>query len=153
MLSSRPYRVALVAALGIVGAVPPATAGLYFEQQITSSGEGQGMEMTVRGWDEAGKARVEFVDSNNPVMGAGTYLLTTDGGQTVYLVNPQERTYSHWDLAAVMSFIGRMGEATGGIVQIDLKDPVSERLSSQPGGSVWATRRRTTGGSRGSPWT
>ncbi|MGH9380039.1 MAG: DUF4412 domain-containing protein [Thermoanaerobaculia bacterium] len=136
MLWSRPYRVALMAALGILAAVVPAAAGLYFEQRITSSGDGQGMEMAVRGWAEAGKARVEFVDSNNPVMGAGTYLLTTDGGQTVYLVNPEERTYSHWDLAAIMSFFSRMGEATGGMVQMDFKDPVSERLSSQPGESV-----------------
>lgn len=133
MDSNRTCRAACVALLVLLGAVAPAAAGLYFEQEITSSGDGQGMEMTVRGWAEAGNARIEYVESNNPVMGPGTHLLTNDGGQTVYLVNPEERTYSHWDLAAVMSLVGRMGETTGGIVRIDFKDPVSERLSSGPG--------------------
>lgn len=124
----------LLAALCV--ATTPAWAGLYFEQHVTTTGEGQGMQMNVRGWAEEGKARIEFVESDNPIMAGGTYLLTTDGGQTVYLVNPKEQTYSEWDMNQAFATLGQMMQATGGMLQIDFRDPVSETLSTEPGGQL-----------------
>lgn len=120
----------------LLAAAAPAFAGLYVEQTVTSTGEGQGMDMRVRGWADDGKVKVEYLDSNNPIMPAGSYLLTTDGGQTVYLVNPEEQTYSTWDMNQVFAFLGQMSQATGGMIQIDFKDPMSESLGSEPGGTL-----------------
>jgi hypothetical protein len=147
---SRPWitraLTSLLAALtALVAAATPAAAGLYVEQTVTSTGQGQGMDMNVRAWAEDGRVKVEYLDSNNPIMPAGSYLLTTDGGQTVYLVNPEEQTYSVWDMNQVFAFLGQMSEATGGMMTIDFKDPMSESLGSEPGGTIlgYDTTHRT----------
>lgn len=135
----------LIALTTLSAVAAPASAGLYIEQTVTSSGQGQGMEMNVRAWADDGKVRVEYLDSNNPIMPPGSYLLTTDGGQTVYLVNPEEQTYSVFDLNQVFAFLGQMAEATGGMIHIDFKDPMSETLGSEPGGTIlgYDTTHRT----------
>lgn len=114
----------------------PARAGIYFEQQVTSEGQGQGLQMNVKGWAEGGKAKIVYEDSNNSVMQAGDYLLTTDGGKTVYLIRPKDQTYSKWDMAEVFGMLGRLSESTGGMLNIDFKDPHSKMIQTEPGGSV-----------------
>lgn len=131
-----PLRLAATAALTLLlaGALAaPARAGLYFEQTVTSEGAGEGMEMQVQGWADGERARIEYTESNNPVLPAGSYLLTTDGGETVLLVNPKEETYSTWDLSAAFQSLTRLEEMTGGMVKIDFQDPVSESLATEPG--------------------
>ena len=130
---SQLFALSLGAALAVAA---PAAAGLYVEQTMSTSGQGQGMNMDVRAWVEGDSARVEYVESNNPIMPPGSYLLTNDGGQTVYLINPQERTYSVFDLNQVFAMVGQMSEASGGMVQVDFKDPESEDLGSEPGESI-----------------
>jgi len=135
----------LAALTALLAAATPAAAGLYIEQTVSSTGQGQGMDMNVRAWAEDGQVKIEYLDSNNPIMPAGSYLLTTDGGQTVYLINPEEETYSVWDLNQVFAFLGQMSEATGGMMTIDFKDPMSESLGSEPGPTMlgYDTTRRT----------
>ena len=122
--------------LVLAGMALSAEAGITFEQEVTSSGAGRGLEMTIRGWAEDGKAKILYEDSNNQLMGDGTYLLTRDGGETVYLINPKEKTYSEFDMAQMMSFLANLEEASGGMVNIDFSDPMSESLLSEPGPPV-----------------
>lgn len=120
----------------VLTAALPARAGIYFEQQVTSEGQGDGMEMNIKGWAESGKAKIVYEESNNGIMQEGDYLLTTDGGKTVYLIRPKDQTYSKWDMAEVFGMLGRMSESTGGMLNIDVKDPHSKMISTQDGGSV-----------------
>lgn len=124
----------LLAALA--GVAAPAPAALFVKQKVNSSGQGQGMQMEVEAWTDNGMARIEYLSSNNQVMPAGSYLLTRDGGETVYLIKPQEQTYSIWDLNQMFAFVGQMTEATGGMMTLDFKDPESEPLGSEPGGQL-----------------
>jgi len=121
--------------LALAAAALPARAGIYFEQQVTSEGQGQsrGMEMNIKGWAESGKAKIVYEDSNNGIMQEGDYLLTTDGGKTVYLIRPKDQTYSKWDMAEVFGMLGRMSESSGGMLNIDFKDPHSKMISSGAG--------------------
>jgi len=82
----------LLAALAAVAATP-AAAGVYFAAVTTANG---GETSTVRVWVEGDKARVEFASSRSPLLKPGRYLLTLDGGRSVYLVDPAERTFSQW---------------------------------------------------------
>ncbi|MFW6175780.1 MAG: hypothetical protein ACOC7L_03055, partial [Acidobacteriota bacterium] len=132
-------QIAPAAALALLLAAtfaPPARAGLYFEQTVTSQGAGEGMEMQVRGWADGEKARVEYTESNNPILSPGSYLLTTDGGETVLLVDPEEKTYSTWDFSAAFRTLGQLEEMTGGMMKIDFQDPVSETLLTEPGEEI-----------------
>ncbi|MEZ5331040.1 MAG: hypothetical protein R2991_03080 [Thermoanaerobaculia bacterium] len=126
----------LLFAAALASAAAPASAALFVKQKVSSSGQGQGMDMDIEAWTENGMARIEYLESNNPIMPPGSYLLTRDGGQTVYLVNPQEETYSIWDLNQIFAFVGQLSEATGGMMTIDFKDAESELLVSEPGGEI-----------------
>jgi hypothetical protein len=82
---------------------------------------------TVRGWVEGDKARIEFTASRDPLLRPGRYLLTLDGGQSVYLVDPTERTFSQWDGDAAVWTSGRT--AAQGVLSI-------EKLGEDDGGEL-----------------
>lgn len=133
---SIPMRGAMLALLLTAAVAVPARGGIYFEQQVTSEGAGNDWKMVVRGWAEEGKAKVIYEQSSYPGLRKGSYLLTTDGGRTVHLVDPKARTYSSWDFAAMMGLMLRAGEMTGGLIKIDARDPAFEQLVSEPGPAI-----------------
>lgn len=136
---------ALTLALTLAISAAPAAAGLYLEQSVTSSGQGQGMTMNVRAWAEGDSVKVEYTSSDSPVMPEDSYLLTNDGGETVYLVRPADGTYSKFDMNQLLATVGQLSEATGGMVKIDFKDPKTESLDSGDGGEIlgYDTTRRS----------
>ncbi len=125
----------ILAAGMILGLVSLAGAtGLYYEAVTRVEGkQAQGMgDMLVKAWVSGDNAKIEFAESRNPMMGEGTYLMTHDGGGTVYLVNPNKETYAVWDMTGMMEF------ASGAMGMIDMKisDPTVEKLLEEGGGSV-----------------
>lgn len=134
----------LILALALLIATAPAAAGIYLEQTVTSSDQGQGMALDVRAWAEGENVKVEYSDSNNPVLPQGSYLLTNDGGETVYLVRPADGTYSVFDMNQLLATVGQLSEATGGMMKIDFRDANTERLDSGDGGEIlgYDTTRR-----------
>jgi len=122
--------IALVIAAALVLAVPT-FAGVVYSAKTTGEGA-KGAEMqssTVRAWVSEGNAKVLFEASENPMTESGSYLITRDGGQTIYLVNPDDKTYAKWDLEAMMQL------ATGAMKMVNLKitDPKVEKLAESPG--------------------
>jgi hypothetical protein len=120
-------RVFPLVALLAIGLAAPAAAGLYFSAVTTSESAvgAAASSTTVRGWVQDDKARLEFTASRNPLLKPGRYLLTLDGGRSIYLVDPTERTFSQWHGdAAIWSFgqtatqpaapIEKLGEDEGG---------------------------------------
>lgn len=127
-----PCFIMLVAAI----VSPPAVeAGLYYEA-VTRT-EGQKGEVEVRSWVDGESARVEF-ESGGPHAGLpkGSYLVTRDGGRTLYLVNPKEKTYSKWDLQAMMETFGAMMESMGSMMSLEIANPRVEKLGEEPGGAI-----------------
>ena len=120
-----------------------ATAGHYYEA-VTTSDTGQKKKrqdvMQVRAWVEGSGAKVEFLTGEkNGFFAAGSYLVTTNGGETVYLVNPKEETYGSFDMEAMMATMGQvmnMMSQTGGMMKMEFADVSSEMLSEEAGGSV-----------------
>ncbi len=126
-------RIALVVATVLVLAAP-AFAGVVYSARTTGEGA-KGAEMqssTVRAWVSEGNAKVLFEASENPMTESGSYLITRDGGQTIYLVNPEDKTYAKWDLEAMMQL------ASGAMKMVNLKitDPKVEKLGEGPGEPV-----------------
>ncbi|TAN38617.1 MAG: DUF4412 domain-containing protein [Verrucomicrobia bacterium] len=75
------------------------------------------------------KARMEFVESGNPMMVAGNYLVTEDAGKTVYMVNPTEKTYSTWNMEAMLGLAGNMMS----MMNMKVKDQQIEKLVEEKG--------------------
>lgn len=109
------------------------SAGWEFTSVTTcDSAQSNMMNMVTKAWADSDQARIEFVESGNPMMGKGTYMLVRDGGKTMYLVNPAEKKYSVWDMDAMM------GMAGGAMKMMNMKilDPKVEKLLEEDGGKV-----------------
>lgn len=126
-------RVAIVAVLTLTLA-SGAWAGMIFTSTTTAEG-GKGAEAQaskVKGWTDGDRAKVEFLSSGNPIMPAGSYLISKDGGKAVFLVNPKEKTFSKFDMEGMMQMAG------GAMKMMNMKfsDPVVEKLGEEPNGLV-----------------
>jgi hypothetical protein len=123
-------RIALAVAVMLMLAAP-SFAGVVYSAKTTGEGA-KGAEMqssTVRAWVSEGNAKVLFEASENPMTESGSYLITRDGGQTIYLVNPEDKTFAKWDLEAMMQL------ASGAMKMVNLKitDPKVEKLGESLG--------------------
>lgn len=107
-----------------------ASAGVYYEARTTVEG-GEG-SMLVHAWIEGENARIDVVESENPMMKGGTYMVSRDAGRTLYLVNPKEKTYSEWDLAAMLN----LADSMSGLVDMEFSDPEVEQLEEGDGGTI-----------------
>ena len=128
----------------------PGWAGIHYTAKTdTDNAKSQAGDITVEGWVSGPSARVEFRESGNPMAKKGTYLLTKDGGKTLYLVNPEEKTYAEWDLQAMMGLVGGVMNGMGPLVKIQFSEPKVEKLLDEDGGSLLGlptrhTRHRTS---------
>ncbi len=142
------------AAVGIVGFsvwASVAQAGYVCTTVIKTEGgkRGESQPMTTKTWVEGPKARIEFAEGSNPTMEKGTYILTQDGGQTAYLVNPPEKTYMKWDLGKMAGMAGSIMQMAKGFMQMKFSQPKVEKIAEEAGPSIlgYSTRHfkyRTT---------
>ena len=117
-------RLSLLALAALVAALP-AAAGVYFSAVTTAEGApgAAPASTTVRCWVEGDKARVEFTASADPLLRRGRYLLTLDGGRSVYLVDPTERTFSEWSgEAAIWTSAAAAKLPRGAVEKVDEGD-------------------------------
>lgn len=112
-----------------------ASAAIRYTSTTESSTEGAGkpIRMVVEGQVDGAKVRVDFKESNNPLMGKGTYIVSSDGGKNLFLVNPKEKVYSRFDVDALAQFAGGMMNAMGGMVKMELSSPKVEKLKDEAG--------------------
>lgn len=133
-----PAVLSLVCAFVLAPALAtPAAAGVHYEAVTTAEGQ-QGKPQTIRveAWIEGPNAKILFTESNNPVAGSGNYMLTRDAGKTLLMVNPEEKTYSTWDLDAMMEGIGNLMQSMGPILNLKIDNIHVESLLEEPGGSL-----------------
>lgn len=131
---SRTVTLTLLLAL----AAAPGFAGIHYKS-VTKNQDANGKslgDMSVEGWVTGGNARVEVMASDNPILKKGTYLITKDGGKTIYLVDPKEKTYGEWDIQAMMGAAGAMLNSMGPLVKMEFSDPKVEKLAEDAGPTI-----------------
>lgn len=128
--------------LGLFCLSGPVSAGYYYESTTKERTEGtRGIkETTVKGWVDGDKSRIEFVtaEESGPIS-KGNYLISTDGGETVYLVNPKDKTYAPFSLKDMMAGLNEamaMMKQMGGMMKIEFTDVSSEKLLEEPGEQI-----------------
>ena len=130
---------ALGISLGLAAALlasSPAHAAAYFESSTTIDGAQGQQVMRTQSWVDGDNAKITFVESDNPLMATGAYLLTNDGARTLYLVNPEEKTYMIWDISQLMASFGGVLKAMGPLMKIQFSNPKVERLSDEAGEKI-----------------
>lgn len=114
-----------------------ADAAYYFEANTRTEGDGKTEVVRVRGYVDGDKARIEAVEgAAMPFVESGSYLLTTGGGSSLYIVNPAEMTYSEMDLDQLLAMAGGVLNAASGVLNLSFTDFVNDKLAEEPGGSV-----------------
>lgn len=122
--------------LFLLAAALPAAAGIHYTSVTTTEGPGTDQRTVAEAWVEGERAKVEFRDAGNPMLEKGTYILTTDGGKTLYLVDPKEKTYAEWDLEAMFEMLGNTMEAVQPMVNLQIENVEVEKLDSGSGPSM-----------------
>ncbi|MFI5143016.1 MAG: DUF4412 domain-containing protein [Thermoanaerobaculales bacterium] len=119
-------------------AAAPAWAGVEFTMVTkTEGGRGAGMgDMVVKTAAEGEQARMEWVETKNPMFGKGSYMLVNAKGEMT-LVNPEKRTYSKLDFGAMMEGAGSAMDATAKFgFKMEVEDPKVEKVLEEPGGEI-----------------
>ena len=122
----------------------PASAGIHYKAVTRTDDAKNPANIVVEGWVSGDQARVEFKESANPVAKSGAYLVTKDGGKTIYLVDPEEKTYAEWDLQAMLGLVGSVMQGMGPLLKMEFSEPKVEKLLDEDGGTVAGLPTRHT---------
>src|ERR1044071_3513915 len=122
----------------------PAFAGLPYQAGTKTDDPKNPTNIEVEGWVSGDKAKVEFEESANPIAKSGAYLITKDGGKSIYLVDPGEKTYAEWDLQAMLGLVGSVMQGMGPLLKMEFSDPKVENLRDEKGGTAAAHPTRHT---------
>lgn len=118
-------------------AASPAAAGIHYRADTNTAPErGKAQVMSVEAWVDGPNAKVVFRESDQPMLSEGTYLVTRDGGQTLFLVDPEEQTYTEWDIAGMLGMVGGVMEGMQGMMNLEFSDVAVEKLAEEPGGEL-----------------
>jgi hypothetical protein len=124
----------VVTTIGTLALAVPLFAGVTYTAKTTSEG-GRGAahaNAVVKAWVSGDKAKIEFEESGNPMERKGMYIVTSDGGKTMYMVNPQDKKYFKWDMEGMMGMAGGMMK----MMHLKFSNPKVEELGSEPGGVI-----------------
>ena len=126
-----------VAALFLAVAAP-GFAGIHYKATTTTQdAASKTNQIKVEAWVSGDNAKIAFLESGgNPVAQEGTYLVTKDGGHTLYLVNPEEKTYAKWDLESMLGTIGSVMNGMGPLLKIQFSNVKVDKVSEGDGGTL-----------------
>jgi len=122
----------------------PAFAGIHYKAVTKTDDAKNPTNIQVEGWVSGDKAKVEFEESANPIAKSGAYLITKDGGKSIFLVDPEEKTYAEWDLQAMLGLAGSVMQGMGPLLKMEFSDPKVEKLLDEDGGTIVGQPTRHT---------
>lgn len=109
-----------------------AFAGVRFE--AVTRGDSGLVDAHVRAVVSGSNIRVEYLEGS-AVADAGEYMLSHDGGKTLYWVEPATRTYSKFNTDAMMAAMGTMVQGVRAL-HVRFQAPKVEKLLEEDGGLV-----------------
>jgi len=116
-------------------AVAPVPASPYYYEATTTESLKEKSEPQVtrmRAWVDGPRARIELLEGTRRDLPKGSYLVTKDGGETVYLVHPKKKAYARWELDDVIRDVAERLKQEGGLVKLELSDVANETLLEEP---------------------
>jgi hypothetical protein len=108
-------------------------AGVEFVAQTRSEGGG---DVTVHAFVSGSRAKVIFVESEADLYATGDYMLSPDEGKTLYVISPSTRTYTRYDVQAMMAGMGGMVQGMRGMMKVSFESPKVEKLLEENGGRI-----------------
>jgi len=90
-------------------------------------------DMRVRAWVDGKHARMEFIESELPELETGTYLVSTDGGETSYLIDPRSKTYERWEINNMVANMADLMRSMRSEMKVRFEEPKIEKLVEEAG--------------------
>jgi hypothetical protein len=120
--------------LGLAVAPPALAASYYYEATTTESGgKSDAPVLTrMRAWVDGPRAKVEVIEGPKSGLPVGSYLVTRDGGESVFFVNPKKAAYAKWELDATLRDVADRLNGEG-LVKLELSDVTDQPLLDEPG--------------------
>jgi len=121
-----------MAAMGLAGS---AWAGLSFTSVTKTEGGAPGRSETMQAEVkvQGPNLRVDIRSGNQPMMKAGNFMISQDGGKTLYLFDAENKTYMKMDLEAMMGMAGSMMKMAGGMMQMNYRDMKVDKIAEAKG--------------------
>ncbi len=122
----------------MIAAALPAWAGITYiaETRTILGAKSDSGDFRVQGWVSGNHARIEFLRSELPGLETGLYLVSADGGETVFLVNPHEKTFERWDIGGMVTNMANMMRAMRGEMKVRFEEPTVEKLLEEDGPQI-----------------
>ena len=124
----------ILAGLVVLCATLSSFAGWEYSAVTRAEGSQQSemMNSQMSSWVDGDKAKIEFIKSGSPLTPPGSFIITKDGGKTMHMVDPQQKTYTKWDIE------GMAGMAGGAMQMMNMKisTPKVEKLLEEKGGKI-----------------
>jgi len=137
---SRAITAALTAILLQAPLTLAAASGVYYEAvseiQLQPDTGRTHARVTGESWVKDGKAKIRVTGSDSRLVEEGTWLLTHDGGETVYRVDPRAETVQALGVKALTENMYEMLESLSGQAGIEFGEPTAEKLLEEPGPEI-----------------
>jgi len=127
-------KLAACLALGLALASPALAASYYYEATTTESGgKSDGPVLTrMRAWVDGSCAKIEVIEGPKSGLPVGSFLVTRDGGETVFFVNPKKEAFARWELDATLRDVADRLNGDG-FIKLELSDVTDQPLLDEPG--------------------
>lgn len=129
----RAAAVVVIFTLGLGGAA----AGIYYEAIAEADfdpGTGANVtRMAVRGWAEGLNGKQIVAPAAGATNRSTTWLVTRDGGETVNLVNPDDKSYSVLKMSELKDSMASSLNSLGGSAELSFRDPAKRKLVEEEG--------------------
>jgi hypothetical protein len=115
----------------LFAAATPFADGMTYEftikSQSTRTGNKELVTMAGRGTYSGDQAKLEIIDagaagSTGMFGGKGSYFIVKGGGKEMFLVDPSAKQYMAWDMVNLVSGLGKMMGAMGGMMKMEMSD-------------------------------
>ena len=117
----------------------PSVAGVTYTAEtrtVTAEDPDHTADIKVRALVSGRTAGVDFLDSELPELGKGRYLLSTDEGKTVYLVDPDGKTFALWDADSMVSGMADLMRRMRWQMRVHFEEPKIVKLLDEKGEMV-----------------
>ncbi len=125
----------------ILATTASAMAGIEFTSKVSDK-RGQTVSRT-QGWVDGPKAKIEYVNGQRSSgLKKGSYIVSKDGGKTVYMVDPQNKSYMKFNIDKLASQVGNFMNAAGGFISLKFTDPKFKTISDNRGPEMYGLPTR-----------
>jgi hypothetical protein len=126
----RLFFLLIIAALAV-----PLSAGVTYNFSSVTDGRG-GTQMSGVTSIEGTNMRLDFTRGDRMIFKDGSVVLSRDGGKTLLVLDPKQKSYFELDLEEVFGSLGNAMKSMGGVVQFSIRNQKVQVSPGTSGGTI-----------------